>query len=105
MRAIKPRRAHLRAALLCAALTAAGIAACADSIHLDPPSNDGGVSGDDGGPVGKCQSNPGCAYPMPICDTVAHQCVECLVVSDCKGKPDTVCSKGSCICPNLDGSP
>jgi hypothetical protein len=88
---------------------AAGVSACADSIHLDPP--DGGVGGKDGGTTstgpqgggggtsGECSSSQGCAYPKPVCDTVAQKCVECLTFADCEGpKPGTVCSLGACVC-------
>ena len=86
--------------LTCVALAAAaGFAACADALHLDPPST---VVPKDGGSEGgaACLSNPDCAYPKPVCDTVTESCVECLVISDCAGKPGTVCDRGVCDCPN-----
>src|SRR5689334_11773915 len=96
MRATEPRLLHLAAGLLCAALGAAGIAACADSLHLDPP-GDGGETRTDGGTA--CRSNAGCAYPSPVCDTVTATCVQCLTFADCAEKPGTVCSMGKCGCP------
>lgn len=107
---------------LCAVLggAAVGIAACADSLHLDPggetgkttsatgstTSNTGGSGGNGTGgaaPV-DCKSNQDCGYPAALCDTVASTCVECLTVSDCAAsKPGTVCSFGHCVCPTSDG--
>jgi hypothetical protein len=96
-------KSFLRLGLLCTVLgvPAAGFVACADALHLDPPGTilpgtDGGTG--DGG-ITSCESNPDCAYPKPVCDTITATCVQCLVVSDCAGTPGTVCSQGSCVCP------
>lgn len=101
---------------------AAFVAACADSLHLDPggdagkttttsggtTSNTGGSGGGNTGgaaPVG-CSSNQDCGYPNALCDTIAGTCVECLTFSDCAAsKPGTVCSFGHCVCPGEDGGP
>ena len=98
-----------------------GFAACTDALHLDPPGNSSTTSsssssgtggsivihndaGPDAPPPVACRSNPDCAYPVPVCDTIANVCVECLVIQDCVGKPGTVCSKGSCSCPSPDAN-
>jgi len=73
-------------------------AACADAVHLAPPGTDAGTS------TSGCKSNPDCAYPTAVCDTASGKCVECLVFSDCAGKPGTVCSKGACECPSPDAA-
>lgn len=89
--------------------TLAGVAACADSLHLDPPgAGSGGGSAHASGTTGShgssssggsgCHSNLECTYPIAVCDTVANQCVECLTFADCGGKPGTVCSHGVCGC-------
>jgi hypothetical protein len=87
----------------------ASFGACADALHLDPASTKGtGGSivvhtdaGADAPPPVACRSNPDCAYPKPVCDAVGQVCVECLVISDCLGKPGTVCSKGACSCTDM----
>jgi hypothetical protein len=89
---------QLSAGLFALALGALSAASCADALHLDPPGDTGGGPSEDGG-THECRSNPDCAYPTAICDTIAHRCVECLTYSDCGAKPGTVCSKGSCGCP------
>ena len=117
MRAPSPRRAlWTRPAGWIGAFTAlaatAGVAACADSLHLDPPGTGSGGSGSTGshgsastGSPG-CRSNPECTYPRAVCDTVAHGCVECLTFADCGGMQGTVCSKGACVCPvDTDAAP
>ena len=53
------------------------------------------------GPVA-CNSNPDCPEPTSVCDTVSNTCVECLVLADCAFRPGTVCSEGSCVCPNKE---
>jgi hypothetical protein len=50
--------------------------------------------------VRECESNPDCAAPTSVCDTIKGRCVECLVLSDCAMKPGTICSKGVCSCPD-----
>ncbi|MFT3773496.1 MAG: kelch repeat-containing protein [Minicystis sp.] len=100
----------IRPLVLVAVLAAGGtgVAACADSLHLDPAGTGGkdggatstGTHGTGGHPATHCDSNPECSYPTPVCDTVAHACVECLTFTDCDGpKPGTVCSLGACVCP------
>jgi hypothetical protein len=107
---------------LLAASSIVPLVACEDSLHLDPPASSGGggsnssgkasstsasthstgSTGHGGGghaPTG-CQSNPDCALPTPVCDTVTGKCEECLVVGDCAATPGTVCSAGKCQCPN-----
>lgn len=82
------------------------IAACSDSLHLDPVTTAGtgggstgpGSGGGGNAPVA-CRSNADCAYPNAVCDEIAQLCVECLVLSDCALKPGTVCSMGQCACP------
>ncbi len=54
---------------------------------------------------GGCKSNADCpndpsAPQSSICDTAYGNCVECLVFSDCAGKPGTVCALGACTCPD-----
>jgi len=93
MRAIQ-RTTFFRLVLLYSLVGAlSSIAACADSLHLDPPSVL--PRADSGG----CTSNLECAYPSALCDTVAQVCVECIVASDCSGKPGNVCSNETCVCP------
>ncbi len=87
-----------------AVLAGCGFVACADALHLDPPGTGGSVT-QTGAGAGTCHSNPQCAYPTPVCDAVSARCVQCLVLSDCAGMPETVCSLGSCVCPTPDGSP
>ena len=104
---------HLLRWIAVACASAAGFAACADSIHLDPGKGGGGkattttssstttATGGGGGaaPVA-CASNQDCGYAEPLCDTVAATCVECLTASDCADtKPGTACSFGHCVCP------
>jgi N-acetylneuraminic acid mutarotase len=96
---------HLFAWALALSAGGAVMVACADSIHLDPPGGTGGkgttsTHSTGGGASSECRSNPDCSYPTPVCDTVASKCVECLVLSDCAGKPGTVCSAGACTCPS-----
>ena len=120
-RAFKGRATMFLPAAGLVALAGCGVfatASCADSIHLDPPGGSGGgsstasstgthhttttttASGTGGGaPPMTCASNPDCAFPKPVCDVSAGECVECLVLSDCVGKPGTVCSLGACVCP------
>lgn len=57
------------------------------------------------GSGGGCKSNADCpddpaAPESSICDAVYGNCVECLVFSDCQGKPGTVCKQGACVCPD-----
>jgi hypothetical protein len=97
---------HLGAALAVTGL--ASVAACADALHLDPPGAGGSTTttkttASTGGGA-TCHSNPDCAYPTPVCDTVSSHCFECLVLADCTGKPGTVCSLGRCECPSPDGA-
>jgi N-acetylneuraminic acid mutarotase len=92
--------------------------ACSDALHIEPPApgpggtTDVGGAGGEGatggsGPTGGsggtapvlCESNTDCPSPTPVCDTVKGQCFECLVLSDCAYKPNTVCSLGACSCP------
>ncbi len=94
------KRAHVFAALFSAALGAAGLSACVDSLHLDPAGTGGSTSATTGSGAGGCHSNPDCAFPKPVCDTARHACVGCLTVSDCAYAPGTVCSKGVCECPD-----
>ena len=98
MRAPLPRRAKTRAGILGGVLVVAGFAACADAVHLDPPAATDGGSTSTGVTTG-CHSNPDCAFPTAVCDTVSGKCVACLEVSDCAYMPGTVCSKGACGCP------
>jgi hypothetical protein len=88
------------------------VAACSDSLHLDPPTPSdgstgtagvGGGSPDGGAPVA-CASNSDCPAPTAVCDTVKAMCVECLDVEDCSFRPGTVCSTGLCICPTTTES-
>ena len=58
-----------------------------------------GGSGQGGAPPIGCQSSSDCPAPTAICDVVKHDCVECLVLSDCAFRPGTVCSMGACACP------
>jgi hypothetical protein len=98
MRAIQ-RTKFFRLGLLYTVLGAlSGVAACADSLHLDPPS---ALPRADGGPEAgvTCASNLQCGYPTALCDTVAQTCVQCIVTSDCSDTPGTVCSFESCVCP------
>jgi len=102
---------HLFAWAAALSAGAAGVASCADSIHLDPAGTgkDGGVSsssgGTGGGAAGYCRSNPDCAYPTPVCDTVTGKCQECLSADECAvTKPGTVCSLGACVCPAESGA-
>src|SRR5262249_4619014 len=37
--------------------------------------------------------------PTGVCDTIKHECVECLTIDDCRFPTVTVCSKGHCVCP------
>jgi len=105
MRAHSSRRAHTRAATaLFAGFLMAAFGACADAVHLAPPGADAGTTSATTGGGSGCKSNPDCAYPTAVCDTVSGKCVECLVLSDCAGKPGTVCSKGACECPSPDGA-
>jgi N-acetylneuraminic acid mutarotase len=117
-------RTRARAAfpfLLTVFAASASFAACADALHLDPPTGSAGTassgstsSGGTGGSVktgdggteagSSCKSNPDCAYPTPVCDTTTDTCVQCLVVSDCADLPGTVCSLGQCGCPAPPGS-
>jgi N-acetylneuraminic acid mutarotase len=94
--------------LILAALAAsASFGACADALHLDPPSATSLVRGDAGADAPApmtCRSNPDCAYPTPVCDTIAQVCVECLVILDCVEMPGTVCSRGHCSCPSDAGT-
>lgn len=80
------------------------LAACSDSLHLDPepvpPGTGGGGSGQGGGGGGgPCQSSADCAFPLSICDTLRSECVQCLEHRDCSFQNGTVCSEGSCVCP------
>jgi len=80
------------------------LAACSDSLHLDPqPVPPGGTSsgagGHGGGMGAPCESSSDCAYPASICDTQKSECVECLEHSNCSHQPGTVCSEGKCACP------
>jgi len=92
-------------AALCATL-----AACSDSIHLDPEPGVGGqggvgpATGGGGSAPVTCRSNAECTYPTAVCDTVARECVECLEVADCAAKPGTVCSLGACACQTMGES-
>src|ERR1700722_11414058 len=98
MRTIQQTKLH-RLGILYAVIGAlSGVAACADSLHLDPP---GVLPRADGGPESgmACTSNLECESPMALCDTVAQLCVECIVQSDCAAKPGTVCSQESCTMP------
>lgn len=90
-------------------LSAAGaigvaLAACSSSQHLYPPDGgDGGAtssSGSGGPPPGYCDSNPDCTKPeKSVCDTVAKECVQCLVNSDCDQNVGLTCFGGACGCP------
>jgi hypothetical protein len=107
MRATLLQRIPLRAVLFLGALGVTGIAACADALHLDPPGADAGTgtsTSSTSGAGAQCHSNPDCAFPTPVCDTVSLKCVGCLVLSDCADEPGTVCSKGSCECPSPDAA-
>lgn len=104
-------------------LSAAGaigvaLAACSSSTHLDPPgatatgtggesptstsvtSSTSGGGGGGGAPMDlPCKSNPDCPFPTSVCDTIAHECRECLVDADCASKgAGPVCSAGKCGC-------
>lgn len=83
------------------------LAACSDSLHLDPaPVPPGGTGGGGGGPgqggggggAITCSSSSDCPYPVSICDTIRRECVQCVEHSDCSFQPGTVCSEGSCVC-------
>jgi hypothetical protein len=70
----------------CAALLV-GIAACAGEIRLT--SGDAGAGGIDedagaGATTTGCTSDDGCSSVGGHCDTVAHQCVACLVDAHCQ---------------------
>ncbi|EYF04029.1 Hypothetical protein CAP_4903 [Chondromyces apiculatus DSM 436] len=86
------------------------LAACSDSLHLDPQpvpgstSVGGGGQGGSGGSGAPCQSNSDCTYPTSICDTFRGECVGCLEHSDCTHQPGTICSEGACRCPDPDQS-
>ena len=106
---VNPTKSLFRLGLFCAVLgvPTAGFLACADALHLDPPGTSttvtgtGGSAKGDGGTDGgtTCHSNPDCAYPKPVCNTVTQACVQCLEISDCAGITGSVCSQGSCVCP------
>ena len=107
MRATQRRTAPPISRLLWAVLGLtglAGFAACTDAIHLDPPgatssgSGTGGAKGTGGGAAGSCRSNPQCALPTPVCDTVQQRCVMCLTAADCSSTPGLACSLGTCVC-------
>jgi hypothetical protein len=105
MRTTRPRRpSSIRTLGWLSALSLA-LAGCPDSLRLDPGTS-GAASGDSGVGAGAepCESNPDCAYPRSVCDTVKRQCVECLQVQDCAAKPGTVCSAGLCACPTATES-
>ena len=103
------RSTRILAAAAVLAAGGAGVLACADSLHLDPGTGGKGSTtttthGSGGSAPTVCSSNPDCAYPTPVCDTVANVCVECLTFTDCDGpKPGTVCSQGACVCPSAGG--
>ena len=85
---------------------AIGMVGCADALRLEPPSGTGqggstvtGPAGSGGGTALSCNSSSDCPEPTGVCDTVQHNCVQCLSFSDCGFKPGTVCSKGKCACP------
>lgn len=103
MRTLPPRLLHL-GALGGLASCLLALAACSDSIHLDPqptpPGSGGfGAGGEGGGAPVSCVSNSDCPAPMAVCDEVQRVCVECLEVKDCIFRPGTVCSQGECRCP------
>lgn len=95
MRAIQRTKFFRLGLLYGVAGAISAVAACADSLHLDPP---GALPRADGGAGVACTSNLECAYPKALCDTVAQTCVECIVASDCSALPGTVCSYESCVC-------
>jgi hypothetical protein len=103
MRAIQRTKFFRLGLLYTVAGALSGVAACADSLHLDPPGvlplADGGV---EGGVA--CTSNLQCAYPYALCDMVAQTCVQCIVTADCSN-PGNVCSREICICkpPTVPG--
>jgi hypothetical protein len=86
------------AGLLCGSLACAGVVGCDAPLHLEP-AGVGGASSSTGSTARACSSNPDCAFPNPVCDTVTATCVGCLTVSDCAYMPGTICSQGSCECP------
>jgi N-acetylneuraminic acid mutarotase len=82
--------------------------ACVDALRLEPPTQIGtggggsvtttGSGGEGGsGPI-PCSSSLDCPEPTSLCDTVKHECAECLSLGDCSFRPGTVCSKGACVC-------
>ncbi|MBI4704439.1 MAG: hypothetical protein HY744_25330 [Deltaproteobacteria bacterium] len=102
------------AAVAFALAVGAAVASCGDDEPCvcqcagapGPSSTSGGTTGSGGGggeAPGPCVSNSDCAAPAAICDTAKGACVECLVASDCALRPGTLCSKGSCVCPQ-DGA-
>jgi hypothetical protein len=70
------------------------VAACGGGPDNNPDASNDATAG--------CVSNAQCAAPTSICDTATGLCVECLETADCSGMPGTVCSLGSCECPNGD---
>jgi hypothetical protein len=90
------------------------LAACSDSLHLDPPARPVDATGAGGAGTGgagaggeatvACVSNSDCPAPTAVCDVVKQACVECLEINDCGFRPGTVCSEGSCVCPKAGDS-
>ncbi|AKT36246.1 Kelch repeat-containing protein [Chondromyces crocatus] len=90
--------------LSAAASSLVALAACSDSLHLDPQptppgSTSSGGQGGEGGGGAPCQSNSDCTFPSSVCDPDRGECVECLQHSDCSYAPGTICSQGKCSCP------
>ncbi|MBM4357511.1 MAG: hypothetical protein FJ096_05300 [Deltaproteobacteria bacterium] len=90
-----------------ALLVVAGLVGCSSLIGLDgdyrPPREAGGSSTTVGassstGGTTACTSNPDCAAPTSVCDTLKGACVECVDLEDCGFLNDSVCSAGTCVC-------